>query len=32
MHYSEWGYYRDVDSGNCTLNLAYGPMLDCLTG
>ena len=32
VHYSEWGYYRDDRSGNCTLNAEYGPNLDCLTG
>jgi len=32
MHCSEWGYERDEKSGNCTLDLEYGPKLDCLTG
>ena len=30
--YSEWGYYRDEISNNCTLNQEYGPQGDCLTG
>lgn len=29
---SEWGYYRDENSGNCVLDPSCGPELDCLTG
>ena len=29
---SEWGYYRDKNSGNCVLDPNCGPELDCLTG
>ena len=32
MFHSEWGYYRDTNSGNCILNHEYGPQLDCTTG
>ena len=32
IHYSEWGYYRDINSRNCVLRNQNGPKSDCLTG
>ena len=33
IHYSDWGYRRDRNSGNCTiLDPKCGTESDCLTG